>query len=76
MLTQEAANAKHVIQQHLNNETWSKIDMYEYVDELYFDRSITESDSLLRSYIYSLNVTYTNYIDRPPVFNIEYKRKE
>lgn len=59
MLTQEAATAKFVIKQHLNNETWSKIDMYEYVDELYFDHSITSNDrSLLRSYIYSLNVLY------------------
>lgn len=59
MLTQEAATTKFVITQHLNNETWSKIDMYEYVDELFFDHSITSNDrSLLRSYIYSLNVLY------------------
>ena len=59
MLTQEAATAKFVINQHLNSETWSKIDMYEYVDELYFDHSITGNDrTLLRSYIYSLNVLY------------------
>jgi len=59
MLRQEAATAKYVILNHLNNETRSKIDMYEYVDELYFDHSITSEDrNFLRSYIYSLNIMY------------------